>query len=232
MEDLDLKEKLWGGIFGVLAIIAALGEMLANGISAASVLGAIKDVSGTLVVVVLLVTVVKSLIPKKDQVSFSVRMEKALDKWRAANSNMIVKTDKSNGSKDQYGLSMKTDMNAFYGTGKDNSGVFFRMPALESDIWSKGNIEIKFWLNIGTFLEGRNDLNDKTKEEQLKSLAKNFSQYISLRYSDFCEAVPASDKVIVTIKKAVQKDEEINRLIELINSMYQAYLVSANIVIK
>ena len=32
MDNLDLKEKLWGGIFGVVAIIAAFLEMFVDGI--------------------------------------------------------------------------------------------------------------------------------------------------------------------------------------------------------
>ncbi len=64
MDEFDFKEKVFGGIFGVIAIIAAIAEMFANGISVASILGAIKDIFGTLVVVVLLITVVKNLLPK------------------------------------------------------------------------------------------------------------------------------------------------------------------------
>lgn len=154
MGDLDLKEKLWGGIFGVLAIIAAIGEMFANGISLGSVLSAVKDVSGTLVVVVLFIAVVKSLIPVKNSMSFTEKLESGLDKWREANNNMIVKAEDSDGSKDKYGLSMKPDMNAFYGAkGKGKPGVFVRMPALNSNDWTKENIEMEFWLNRGTFLK-------------------------------------------------------------------------------
>lgn len=64
MDKIDLGEKVWGFIFGVIAIIAAVLEMFANGISTASILGAIKDVFGTLVVVVVFYLVIKSL-PKK-----------------------------------------------------------------------------------------------------------------------------------------------------------------------
>ena len=64
MDKMDFQEKLWGGIFGIVAIVAAIGEAVAGGMSVSSVLGAIKDVSGTLIVGVLLVTFVKQL-PRK-----------------------------------------------------------------------------------------------------------------------------------------------------------------------
>lgn len=230
MDTLDFKEKIWGGIFGVVAILAALGEMIVNGISVTSVLAAVKDISGTLVVVVLLVAVVKSLFPKKYKKSFSERMESAFDEWRENNGNMIAKDDKSDGSPDQYGLSMQTDMNAFYGkSGSRKLGVFFRMPAFSSDVWKKGDINIEFWLNRGTFFQGRTDLTDEQKDAQLVLLRNQFEKYIALKYSDFCTASSTGNKVNVKIKQPIQQDEEIRELIELINSMYQAYLVSANI---
>ena len=70
MDKMDRDEKLWGGIFGVVAIAAAIAEMFINGIDAASVIGAVKDISGTLVVVVLLVAFIKSL-PKKPKKSIA-----------------------------------------------------------------------------------------------------------------------------------------------------------------
>lgn len=233
MDKLDFKEKIWGGIFGVVAIFAALGEMIVNGISTASVLAAIKDISGTLVVVVLLVTVVKSLLPKKNKKDFSERLEIALDEWRENNANLIAKDDKSDGSSDKYGLSMKTDMNAFYGeSGTGKLGVFFRMPVFSSDVWEKGGIDIEFWLNRGTFFQGRTDLTDEQKDAQLDLLRNKFEKYIALKFTDFCKTSSVGNKVNIKITQPIQQDEDIRKLIELINSMYQAYLVSANIKVK
>ncbi|MDP3305789.1 MAG: hypothetical protein Q8S15_06945 [Erysipelotrichaceae bacterium] len=65
MEKLDLKEKLWGGIFGVVAILAAFFEMYSSGVSTTSIAGAVKDIAGTMVVVVLLITVMRQYLPKK-----------------------------------------------------------------------------------------------------------------------------------------------------------------------
>lgn len=55
MDKLDVKERIWGGIFGVIAILAAIFEMIASGVTAVSIFGMIKEVAGTLVVVVILI---------------------------------------------------------------------------------------------------------------------------------------------------------------------------------
>ena len=55
MEKNETKEKVFELVFGVIAIVAAIGEAIANGLNASSILGAIKDVSGTLIIVVLFV---------------------------------------------------------------------------------------------------------------------------------------------------------------------------------
>ena len=59
------KEILFGGIFGIIAIVAAAGEMIANGISTATILGAIKDIAGTLVAVMVFIIAVRHLFVKK-----------------------------------------------------------------------------------------------------------------------------------------------------------------------
>lgn len=65
VDKFDLEEKILGGIFGVISIVATIVELYANGFSTATVFGAVKDVFGTLVVVVLFVAVMKALKPPK-----------------------------------------------------------------------------------------------------------------------------------------------------------------------
>lgn len=91
MDKMDRDEKLWGGIFGIIAILAALTEMFINGVTASSIAGAIKDISGTLVVVVLLVTFLKSL-PRKPK-NLSEILEQAVEDWGNDNSPLIFKTE-------------------------------------------------------------------------------------------------------------------------------------------
>ena len=64
VEKQDFIEKILGGIFAVIAVLAAIAEVVINGISAATVAAGIKDVFSTLVVIVLFFAVIKDSIPK------------------------------------------------------------------------------------------------------------------------------------------------------------------------
>lgn len=169
MDNLDSKEKFWGGIFGIIAIVAALSEMVINGISLATIAGAIKDVSGTLVVVVLLVAFLKSL-PKKPK-NMLEKLEYAVEEWGKENAPMIFKIkdfpkDMKEGFKqgffllqnpDEYiDLSMQNldenspawDIYARYGKGK-KTGKFMYMPSYETMITDKFTFEV--YLNQSHF---------------------------------------------------------------------------------
>lgn len=63
--EFDTFEKIGGGILGSVAIISAIFEMFFNGVSAATIAGAVKDISGTLIVVMVLLVALKKLFPKK-----------------------------------------------------------------------------------------------------------------------------------------------------------------------
>ena len=234
MEHLDLKEKIWGGIFGLIAIAAAIAEMIVSGISSESVFGAIKDISGTLIVVVLLIAVVRSLIPPKYTLPFEERLENALKKWQEDNSNLIVKKPNSDGN-NYYGLSLKTDMTSFFKPSGDsaNAGWFVRIPVLESSNYDKRGVEILFNLNRGTFFEKRSDLTDDQKNEGLNRLSQYLYAHMTRRFGNHVDTVTMSGKENITfkvqLKNPVTTDEDINNLIDIINGMYQGYLVAANI---
>lgn len=98
MDKLDLQEKIWGFIFGIIAIIAACLEVVVNGISAATILGAIKDVFGTAVVIVVFYMVIKSL-PKKPKKLTEI-LEKTILDWGLDNAPLIFKTKGYVSSKD------------------------------------------------------------------------------------------------------------------------------------
>lgn len=91
MDRNDFIEKVIGGILGAVAIIAAIVEMILGGFSAESIVTAIKDIAGTLIVVVLLVAFVKSL-PKKPK-NLSEILEKSVEDWGIDNAPLIFKTE-------------------------------------------------------------------------------------------------------------------------------------------
>lgn len=234
MDKLDSKEKIWGGIFGVIAIIAALAEMLVSGISTETALGAIKDIAGTLIVVVLLVAFLRSLMPKKYDLTFEQRLADALTNWQKDNSNMIVKKADSDGN-DHYGLSMKTDPTSFFTRTSDNAnaGWFVRLPVIDAENYDKPGIKVLFNLNRGTYFEKRTDLTDEEKKQGLSSLADKLRLYMMKEYGDIINNIEIdknnSITLTMTLKNPIVTNEEIDRLIRLINDMYRGCLVAANI---
>jgi len=58
-------ETYWSGMLGIVAVIATVIEMLLNGISAASIAAAVKDVAGTLAVILVMLIAVKQLVHKE-----------------------------------------------------------------------------------------------------------------------------------------------------------------------
>lgn len=87
------KEILFGGIFGILAVLATVFELIANGISLATVWGAIKDISGTIVAVMVFIVAVKHWFVKKPKdfnAVFSAEMEQVIKKY-----SPIIEEDKN-----------------------------------------------------------------------------------------------------------------------------------------
>lgn len=142
MDKLDFKEKFWGGIFGIVSIAAAIAEMFVGGICTESVVGAIKDVSGTLIVVVLLITFLKNLphIPK----DFDGTLNAKLNAWIEEHKNMIFIKDDIK-CRDIY---MKTDVANFFNPGTSAfNGRFAIIKANENDAF-----QIIFSLNKSLFI--------------------------------------------------------------------------------
>ncbi len=84
--DEDSIEKIVGGIFGIIAIIAAVVEMALGGFDAAAVAGGVKDIAGTLVTIVMLVVAINALKPRKKPAEdfegrFGEEMERVIAKY-------------------------------------------------------------------------------------------------------------------------------------------------------
>ncbi len=222
-------ETLWGGIFGVIAVAAALIEAGLNGFEASAVAGMVKDVSGTLVTVMVLVFAIKNLLPRKEKLSVEEKVVRALDDWQKANSTMIIKsTDDDKTGK--YGFHMRTDVRDFYRAAPltKNAGWFVRLPAPQAGSYTQDGIQIEFHLNKGTFFEGMT-LTPEELKQRFDQLNKLFCDFINAKYHDFLAASGQNDLIHVKLSQPIQTDADIQRLKEVLSSMFQAYLASANI---
>ena len=223
-------EIILGGVFGIIAVTAALLEMNTNGFSTESIFSGIKDIAGTMVAVMVFLIAIQSLFPKKDKLSFEEKLAAALSDWQQSNSTLIVKsTDDEKTHK--YGFSMRTDIRDFYRANPitKNVGWFVRLPLISKENYQKQKFDIVFHLNKGTFFEGITK-SDQELKQAYSNLGGMFSGLINSLYKDV-EASPNFDEIFVKIKPFTC-DDDIKKLINLLNSMFQAYLASANIKVE
>jgi len=232
----DFIEQILGGIFGIIAVAAAVCEMYLGGINSASIAGCVKDAFGTMAIIVLFFAIIKDRIPK---VKFVDRLEAALTAWQESNSNMIVRNPEHDlGEKQQrfYSLDLKTNVEDFYKNGNHKeTGVFVRMPELTNENYRESKPQLTFSLNKGTFFQDVPQA-ELTKKDFL-TLATMFSDLVSSKHPDIVDtslptATNGSGKIEISLKRSIRTKSDIYEFVDLLNTMYTAYLVSARIAVE
>lgn len=221
-------ETVFGGIFGILSIVAAIYQMSLSGYDKISIAGAIQSISGTMLSVIVLFLIFKNFYEKKI-VGFEDRLKSRLKKWAKDNRNIIRKSEHDKAG--FYGFDMFTDMNNFYKGSEfsKNSGWFVRFPEIKEENYNHKDIKIDFHLNKGTFFEGMG-LNDEELEPRYEKIANNIIDYIRMIYSaEISKIFYKNQTISIKIPNPIQADKEIDFIIRILDSMVKAYLVSANI---
>ena len=232
---INYETKL-GGLFGIIAVIAICVEMYMDGFSSRVLVSGIKDIAGTLVGVAVFVIAARSLIPKREKLTYEEKLQRALDQWKASHKPMISKFDVTKNGDIRY--FMLTDPIRFFQVSSDSdivgweSGWFVRMPAIvkENYVFADGNgkqVILKFHLNKGTFFEGQS--NDEA-EVGYGKLINLFTPFIISRYPNLIEASGdlKSHEITVCFKTAIETDEQIAQFISVLDTMAQLYMIAAN----
>ena len=231
-------ETFWGGIFAVITATAIITEVAMANFEPAAIAGGVKDLFGTLITIVMLLVAVRALKPKKQATSFEERMNDALNGWLENHSNMIVKTSKlPQGHENDFGMSMTTDVNRFYNSellksdGGKGVGRFFRITKIDRKTYESNDVQVIFFLNSQTYCVS-NESNDKLTE--LMTVASNLSMYIQGVIDGINVGAVRKDNndtvmIPISFKEPIVTDEreDIDKVINLIDRMYEAMLVSA-----
>ena len=232
-------ETFWGGIFAVITAAAIITEVAMANFEPAAIAGGVKDLFGTLITIVMLIVAVRALTREKPEtLSFEDRMTDALNSWIKNHSNMIVKTSKlPQGHENDFGMSMTTDVNRFYNSeilksdGGKGVGRFFRITQIDRKIYESKDVQVLFFLNSQTYCVS-NESNDKLTE--LMSVASNLSMYIQgvvdgINVGAVHKVDNGTVMIPITFKEPIVTDEreDIDKVINLIDRMYEAMLVSA-----
>lgn len=212
----DFQEKFWGGIFGIIAIAAAIGEVFANGISLPTILGGVKDISGTLVVVVLLVAFIKQL-PRKLKNTSEI-LEQNVEKWGSDNAPLIFKAQgyvSAKGSDYTQGFLLLQNPRNFaslsnlypsspdwidyakYGGGKKYTGKFIDLPDYKT--MTENTARVQFIMEQSHF----------SKMPEINKIIDDIIYSINIRYKDIATAsrVGNSYKFTVSYKKIVTAED-------------------------
>ncbi len=202
MDKLDIQEKVWGGIFGGIAIIAAIAEMFFNGIDAAAVAGTIKDVFGTLIVIVLFITFIRQ-IPKKAKDFkgiFKAEMEKNIAKY----SPLIAIDSDIEG---RYKIASRLD--AIYDNNPGAYHAFF-----DFDYETK----IEFYISKTVFY-GRGGSDDEFDELQGR-IVSDVSRKIEKNFGEIVSECSKSDKGIkITFKNSLSSNEDAVKAAEIVDNV-------------
>ena len=117
--EFDVLEKIGGGVFGVIAIGGAIAEMVYNGFCPATIAGCVKDVAGTLIVVMVLIAALRRIWPKhgfsevfeEEMKSLVERYQPAIKRGEDVNSGKTVRN---------YIYNIAADLNCIVGAEAKN----------------------------------------------------------------------------------------------------------------
>ena len=210
MDRNDFIEKVIGGILGAVAIIAAIVEMILGGFSAESIVAAIKDISGTLIVVVLLVAFVKSL-PKKPK-NFREQFEADMSEIEQAYAPLIVKyVPKDTAKESAKAKNEKTirydilsSVDALFGK---EQADHLRLLELNAEKPEK----MCFYVREKFF----------GKPFDAKEIAENLSGRLQAKFPDYSvthSADSSGETITVNFNKAMETEQDAAALVNLINA--------------
>lgn len=225
-------ETIVGGIAAAIAGVAIFAEVALNGFTTAAVAAGVKDVSTTLVALIVLVVAVSKLKPKKDVETYESVLKKELDKWVEHSMPLVHHAeDYENG--DRYYLITNFDK-SFYNDeskkeicerAKVNSGTY---NGKFVDLPTRENPSLKFYLNASTF-KGRSKVEEEKYDDTLEKLSGIFASCINKNFRDFCFADVRTDKksIMVNFEKKLESPDDARDLVRLIEYVMTLYIIAA-----
>lgn len=210
-------EIVIGGFFGIVAIIAIVIEMIAGGLSAEVIAGGIKDIAGTIVAVLVLIATWLALHPKKEKhFSFEKQIVKRLEQWQLEHSNMISFKE------DKMDLYMKTDISNFFEGGQSNAVGRFVKIEIEKQV------KLTFSMNRSLFVGHGEDENvSKMTMERLGNSIFTYAKALCSSAADISYD-KSKNNIVFILKQYPESEGELDKIIEMLNVMYQAFLVGAS----
>ena len=217
--DMESIDKVLGGIFGIIAILAALFEMILGGFTIDAIVSGIKDISGTAIVVVLLIAFINR-IPKpihNIRESIESEMEKVEKSYAPLIRKAVVKETDNDAKKSKLGKTIRyeiaKDVDALFG--KESTYIRF------FDTQAENPTEIKFAIRKTFFGDAPNI---PFSPEQI---AKRLISYMGKNHED-SHFTYTLDKdgglIIVSFDNPIKTAEQVEELISIVDDMLFAFI--------
>ena len=173
-------ETFWSGVLGIIAVIAAVVELYLSGIDAVTVAAAVKDIAGTLAVVMVLFVAIRQTVhrePKNFDDVFTDRMELVAKKYAP-----LIK--KQPDGKHRYFMASK--LSAI----NDNTpGAYHKF----FDFVKPTEVEISISKTVFVGVGGSDEVFKKTKEKLVSNIDSKCRNYPIV---EKCEASVAGVKLL------------------------------------
>ena len=220
MDKNNKREMTFGVVFGIVVVIAAILEMVFNGISAADIFGAIKDIAGTLVVFVILFTYISEHKKVKGiRGSIESRMRKIEKKYNPLIREEITTETSSEAKKTKLEKVIRyeiaKDCDAIYGKQCKSYAPFFEISLHNPD-------KVEFYIRKKFFAE------DDDTSFNANEIATNLQIYISKRYMKYKTefiADKSGGKFSIYFNEVLADEAQLEELMSIINDMIFVYIV-------
>lgn len=217
--DGDFVEKILGGVFGIIAIIAAVTEMGLNGFTTEAVVGAIKDIASTLVVVAVLIAFVNEHKKVKGiRGTIEKEMEIIENSYAPLIREAIVSENAGDAKKAKLDKVIRyeiaANVEALFGTQCRLYSPFF-------DINAENPQQIVFYIRK-TFFK-----NTDEKPFDAESIATHIESYMKKRFLDYeMQFAPDSSggKFIISFPEPLKYENDIKNLINIVDDMTFIYV--------
>lgn len=225
MDRNDFIEKIIGGIFAVIAVMAAIAEMFINGVSASTVTAGIKDVFGTLAVVVLFLAVVKDKIPSRDfREAFDNAMSGVCEKYKplirkeTINSNgtdTATKQNKVEKLERTICYQMADNINVIFGKTCNNYPRFLEIENKETTI-------IKLLIRKSFFnCENYTDT-------LLVEISNKIKENLELKFRDYSFAIDEKkNEIYINTNRLMSSNKDAQLLADFIDNVVMLYIAES-----
>ena len=206
-KDDDSIEKVVGGIFGLIAIIAIIYEMYIGGFDKSAITGGIKDIAGTLITIVMLFVAINALKPKKKKQEdfdsvMDEEMKQIINKYNPIISFWGKETYKGK-EMSRYNIANKLDAISTNDPGGNNK--IFRI--------AKDVNEIEFSVSETVF---------PTRRE---AVASRISSKLALAHSEFISDVKTNQTgFVLTFKEPLATGDNAKSVAEIIDHALLLYV--------